>query len=452
MTVYANKLEVSCKAQANMVIAAFPDVCMTPPENPATPPGVPVPYPNFGFDSDTDKGTGTVKIGGKTVNQKNKSYFTKTTGDEAGCAAKKGVITSKNTGKAYSQAFSMNVKAEAENLTRFSDIQTNNHASTPANAPPFPKISSANFKDGKDPCVDDFKKVTDNCPAGKSLEDVCANAGLKKEWEGVEVDNTSKASDARLQMNTTSVEVKDGKGGKGVSNVNKMRMKHYACAQDDACLRARKCVLVSKKDADKGECCGMQTGHHLIPEFSFATGTHGDGDPLKGCKGYDPQEAPTICVEGCCHTKGSHGLMHGEYYIGFMSAADDGKGGKTHKPKKKLSIAGKTKKTGDSYNLTHAEARKIATESVAKVFPVSDCNPDCIEAQLKEYHSTTAGISDDTDMRCDAGPGRGLEDAKRRSGRIDQILQAARNIVEKTGTATKRRLSSATSSAAKRRK
>lgn len=31
MTVFANKLEVSCKAQANKVIAAFPDVCMTPP-------------------------------------------------------------------------------------------------------------------------------------------------------------------------------------------------------------------------------------------------------------------------------------------------------------------------------------------------------------------------------------------------------------------------------------
>ena len=69
MTVFANALEVSCKAQANKIIAAFPDVCMTPPEAPPTPPGVPIPYPNFGMDSDTDKGTGTVKIGGKTVNQ-----------------------------------------------------------------------------------------------------------------------------------------------------------------------------------------------------------------------------------------------------------------------------------------------------------------------------------------------------------------------------------------------
>ena len=82
-------------------IAALPDVCFTPPENPATPPGVPVPYPSFGMASDTENGTGTVKIGGKTVNIKNKSDVSKTSGTEAGCAAKKGIITSKNTGRKY---------------------------------------------------------------------------------------------------------------------------------------------------------------------------------------------------------------------------------------------------------------------------------------------------------------------------------------------------------------
>jgi hypothetical protein len=135
MTVYANGLEVSCKAQSDRVIAAFPDVCFTPPENPATPPGIPVPYPTFGFDTDTDKGTGTVKIGGQTINQKNKSYYTKTTGTEAGCAAKKGIINSKNTGKKYNRAWSSNVKADKEPVCRFTDITTNNHACEPPNAP-----------------------------------------------------------------------------------------------------------------------------------------------------------------------------------------------------------------------------------------------------------------------------------------------------------------------------
>lgn len=142
MTVYANSLEVACKAQGNKVIAAFPDVCFTPPENPATPPGVPVPYPSFGFDSDTDSGTSTVKIGGKTITQKNKSYYTKTSGTEAGCAAKKGIITSKNTGKEYAVAWSSNVKADGEPVNRMTDLSTNNHASPQGNTLTFPKLAT----------------------------------------------------------------------------------------------------------------------------------------------------------------------------------------------------------------------------------------------------------------------------------------------------------------------
>ena len=54
--VFANGMEISCKAADGKSICAFPDVCMTPPENPATPPGVPVPYPNTGMASDTTSG------------------------------------------------------------------------------------------------------------------------------------------------------------------------------------------------------------------------------------------------------------------------------------------------------------------------------------------------------------------------------------------------------------
>lgn len=133
MTVYANGLEISAKNQGNKIIAATPDTCMTPPENPATPPGVPVPYPSFGTDGDLTNGTSTVKIGGETVSQKNLSYYSKTTGTEAGCAAKKGVVTSTNTGKAYAAAWSNNVKAEGEPVARFSDRATVNHASPVAN-------------------------------------------------------------------------------------------------------------------------------------------------------------------------------------------------------------------------------------------------------------------------------------------------------------------------------
>lgn len=139
--VFANGLEISGKAVDAKTIAAFPDVCFTPPENPATPPGVPVPYPSFGFSSDTEQGTGTVKIGGKTVNIKNKSDLTKTSGTEAGCAAKKGVITSKNTGKEYFNSWSNNVKFDGEPVIRMTDLATNNHASPTGNTPPWLHIA-----------------------------------------------------------------------------------------------------------------------------------------------------------------------------------------------------------------------------------------------------------------------------------------------------------------------
>lgn len=52
MTVFANNREISAEKQGNKLIGAFPDTCFTPPEAPPTPTGVPVPYPNFGQDSD----------------------------------------------------------------------------------------------------------------------------------------------------------------------------------------------------------------------------------------------------------------------------------------------------------------------------------------------------------------------------------------------------------------
>ena len=155
--VFANGLEISGKAVNAKTIAAMPDVCFTPPENPATPPGVPIPYPSFGMASDTEQGTGTVFIGGKTVNIKNKSDESKTSGTEAGCAAKKGVITSKNTGKKYFNSWSNDVKFDGEPVIRFSDLATHNHASPVGNAPPWPEICRANA--GAVTCVAELAKL-----------------------------------------------------------------------------------------------------------------------------------------------------------------------------------------------------------------------------------------------------------------------------------------------------
>ncbi len=131
--VFANGREISCKKADGKIICEFPDVCFTPPENPATPPGVPVPYPNTAYAKDTTKGSKNVKISGQEIMLKNKSYFKKSIGDEAGSAAKKGVITSTNKGKAYFISWSSDVKVEGENVVRHLDMTTSNHASPMAN-------------------------------------------------------------------------------------------------------------------------------------------------------------------------------------------------------------------------------------------------------------------------------------------------------------------------------
>ncbi|NJO18427.1 MAG: DUF4150 domain-containing protein [Thioploca sp.] len=128
--VFANGREISCKKADGKSICAFPDVCFTPPQTPATPPGVPVPYPNTAFAKDTTKGSKNVKISGQEVMLKNKSYFKKSTGNEAGNAPKKGIVTSKIKGKVYFTSWSVNVKFEGENVVRHLDLTTHNHGSS----------------------------------------------------------------------------------------------------------------------------------------------------------------------------------------------------------------------------------------------------------------------------------------------------------------------------------
>ena len=89
-------------------------------------PGRSGPYPNTGYASDTTEGSQTVQISGKEVMLKNKSYFKQSTGDEAGAAAKKGVVTSTNRGKVYFIAWSSDVKFEGENAVRHLDMTTHN--------------------------------------------------------------------------------------------------------------------------------------------------------------------------------------------------------------------------------------------------------------------------------------------------------------------------------------
>jgi hypothetical protein len=150
-TVFANGREVACKASSGKSVCSFPDVCFTPPQTPATPPGVPVPYPNTGFSSDTTDGSRSVKIDGQEVMLKDKSHFKTSTGDEAGCAPKKGLVNSKITGKVFFVSWSMNVQIESENVVRHLDQTTHNHGSNPNDPAPWMFIAAQAFEEGG-PC------------------------------------------------------------------------------------------------------------------------------------------------------------------------------------------------------------------------------------------------------------------------------------------------------------
>jgi Domain of unknown function (DUF4150) len=258
--VYADGREVACKAAAGKSICAFPDVCMTPPENPTTPPGVPVPYPNTGFASDTTEGSRTVQISGQEVALKNKSYFKQSTGDEAGCATKKGLITSTNRGKVYFVAWSSDVKFEGENAVRHLDMTTHNHASPqPNDGAPMIYIDAQAFGAVK------------GCEAEQDR--------VKTACEGQTTGNCS-----------------------------------------DACRRAQCCILYPK-GRDKEKCCKPNdTGDHLIEDHWIRPGGALEADfkhlELKNESGryikpggpYDG--APTMCANRSRY-KDKHGVAHG---------------------------------------------------------------------------------------------------------------------------------------------
>lgn len=140
--VYANGDEIAGKAGMGKVIAAFPDVCLSPPSPPAGP--IPVPYPDTSFSSDLKEGSQTVKLNGKPAALAQQSYYKPSMlGDEAATRSfGANVITHQITGKTYFQAWSMDVKIEGKNACRHLDLTTSNHASYPGATPPYPNMEA----------------------------------------------------------------------------------------------------------------------------------------------------------------------------------------------------------------------------------------------------------------------------------------------------------------------
>ena len=144
--VYANSMEIVAKAQGGKVVAAMPDVCLSPPAAPAGP--VPVPYPNTSRSADLQEGSKSVKIGGKPVALADQSYYASTPlGNEAATRSFGGSIASHTiAGKTYFGAWSTNVRFESMGVCRHMDLTTSNHGSYPGSTPPWPNTSGMNLK------------------------------------------------------------------------------------------------------------------------------------------------------------------------------------------------------------------------------------------------------------------------------------------------------------------
>jgi hypothetical protein len=160
--VYANSMEISCRAADAKVTAAFPDVCLSPPSPPAGP--LPVPYPNTSFSRDMKKGSKRVFIGGGPVMLKDQSYYqTSPLGDEAATRSfGAGIISHQITGKTYFVSWSFDVKFENQNVPRHLDLATSNHASLPGNES-VPMPSTSKYKPVQQDAAVEGKQTCECC-------------------------------------------------------------------------------------------------------------------------------------------------------------------------------------------------------------------------------------------------------------------------------------------------
>lgn len=328
--VFANGMQISSKSMSGKSICEFPDVCFTPPQTPATPPGVPLPYPNTAMASDTSDGSKSVQIGGQEVMLKDTSFFKQSTGDEAGSAPQKGLMTSTNKGSAYFIAWSMTVKVEGENVVRNLDMTTHNHGSKNATGlAPTVHAAEAAMGEFENECSDDIEKL-DKCTDEKKVQ--CPGALGKTVTE---------------QRDRYSDSV-------GASRTEQAAAQATADAEGSDCVKAMRCFLRPHTPGKKQTgCCPGQTPHHIPPKSCFKNSKG------KYPSGYKPGSALCVCMEGANQHVGSHGQNHAaiDYLAGEVHGLE-------HNDKCAL---------GD-YN-------KICAAAVAQQ---CNCNAKCIEKQLNE--------------------------------------------------------------------
>ena len=404
--VYANMMEVSCKAAMGKSIAAFPDVCFTPPENPATPPGVPVPYPNTGMASDCTSGSTSVQISGQEVMLKDKSYFKQSYGDEAGCGAKKGVLTRVNRGKVFFNMWSMDVKVEGENVVRNLDLTTHNHASWVGNTPPQVYMDRMAMAAGLSDCDGMRKKVEEKCgdfdkppcPDTKGVKD--AEADLAKVRDRLKKKMSKNAMRSHPDYKAANKKVK--------GEYQKYSNQFSAKGKEGECRAALDCFLSPEKPS---RCCKKQTPHHLIPSSCIVAegqrNAKGAQPVLKSFKGYKSKSAPCICAEGPSWHIASHKTAHNKW-------AD-----KISRAKNKTADLAYTNNSvaKGAPVITYRQALTAALDSAMALAP--HCSRECFEAQLNQHHHKT---TTPTKEQMDTPLRRTLDDPEYRSGSTGDVL------------------------------
>lgn len=355
--VYANGREIACKAGMGKSIAAFPDVCLSPPTPPAGP--VPIPYPLTAMDDDTNKGSKHVKISDAEVMLKNQSEFKKCTGDEAaGKALGMGVVTHNITGSVYFCMWSMDVKIEGENAVRHLDMVTHNHMCQPGQTPPWTFAKRAGIASQCTECdlaVDEAKtactpwKPKANCPNPKNIRKAGKAMGVaKKAFEKAK--GAAKAA-AKAKWN---------------AKIAELNAEYDAYAEEIAkseCHKKLRCLLSPWKPS---RCCPTgQTPHHLIEKASFFKKKYG-GPKMTGCASYKANKAACVCVEGNSQYVATHGIAH---TVGGTATED------------KMAADG---------TVSFKQGCNSAKETMSEVFKKSGCPEGCIEAQLKKSHEDMA--------------------------------------------------------------
>lgn len=389
--VFVNGREVSCKAAEGKSIAAFPDVCLSPPAPPAGP--LPIPYPNTAMASDCSGGSKSVSISSKEAMLKDRSFFKKSTGNEAATKSQgMGVVTHQIQGKAYFASWSMDVHIEGNNAVRHLDLMTHNHGSNPPNTPPWTYADRMALSEGLGQCGRERAEVKKKCGRDLNKKPQCPDAS------GVEAAETARAAAKAAAIAALGESgFKNDPAYVNANNTVSTAYENFARqTQQDECQRALRCFLVpykSDKPGMKGKsnCCPKQTGHHVVDAASFFGDTRG-GSPLPGWGNYSVDAAPCVCVEGPDYTTATHGQMHTRQGV----------------------VAMRKRNSGNQW--TRSEATAAGVKAVQRTFPGSQCSTKCLQAQLDRYHDSARTSADDQPINAKApmerdSPARQVVDA-----------------------------------------